>query len=81
MQPKVTNELASATPGKTIDLLRLIGTKKGGKVIEGTKLVELRKEGKTYHALAKTKDNEYIEYITDVFINAMGPEAGNLPNN
>lgn len=73
---QITNQCWQATPGKTIDLLRLIGTKKGGKVIEGAKLVELRKEGKTYHALVRTKDNEYIEYITDVFINALGPEAG-----
>lgn len=68
---QITNQCWQATPGKTIDLLRLIGKENKGQVIEGAKLVELTKEGKKFHALVKT-GNEYTEYITDIFVNALG---------
>jgi len=68
---QITNQCWQATPGKTIDLLRLIGKENKGQVIEGAKLVELTKEGKKFHALVK-RGNEYTEYITDIFVNALG---------
>lgn len=68
---QITNQCWQATPGKTIDLLRLIGKENKGQVIEGAKLIELTKEGKKFHALVKT-GNEYTEYITDIFVNALG---------
>lgn len=69
---QITNQCWQATPGKTIDLLRKLGKEKGGTVMESCKLVELTKTGKTFHALVLTHDNQYIEYITDVFVNALG---------
>ena len=68
---QITNQCWQATPGKTIDLLRLIGKENKGQVIEGAKLIELTKEGKKFHALVKT-GNQYTEYITETFVNALG---------
>ena len=68
---QITNQCWQATPGKTIDLLRLIGKENKGQVIEGAKLIELTKEGKKFHALVK-RGNQYTEYITETFVNALG---------
>lgn len=72
---QITNRCWQATPGKTVDMLREIGKKNGGKITEGGKLIELGKKGKTYHALIRNREGEYIEYITDIFINALGHGA------
>lgn len=69
---QITRDCWQATPGKTIDLLRRIGTMKGGTLVEGGKLVELYKSGDEYHALVLTKENQYIDYVTEVFVNALG---------
>jgi glycine/D-amino acid oxidase-like deaminating enzyme/thioredoxin reductase/Fe-S-cluster-containing hydrogenase component 2/ferredoxin len=67
-----------ATPGKTVDLLRQIGVMHGGEVKEDTKVINLRKEGLVYKALVKDHQGEFVEYHSEIFINAMGPEGGNF---
>lgn len=69
---QITNDCWQATPGKAIDLLRNIGTNAGGEILESAKLVELYKTGNEYHALVLTKDNQYIDYVTETFVNALG---------
>jgi glycine/D-amino acid oxidase-like deaminating enzyme/Fe-S-cluster-containing hydrogenase component 2 len=69
---QITNQCWQLNPGKAIDLLRLMGIGKGGKIIEGAKLVELRKDGNTFSAIVKDTYNQYTEYITDIFVNALG---------
>lgn len=71
----ITKDCWQATPGKVIDLIRRIGIKKGGAILEDCKLEDLRKEGKTYIALVKNHEGKFIEYETEIFINALGPEG------
>lgn len=72
----VTKNCWQATPGKVIDLIRRLGIEKGGTILEDCKLEDLTKQGKTFYALVKTHDGKYVEYETDIFINALGPEGG-----
>ncbi|MGC9343625.1 MAG: FAD-dependent oxidoreductase, partial [Bacteroidales bacterium] len=72
----VTENCWQATPGKTIDLLRKIGIEKGGKISEDSRLIDLRKEGDKYRVLVQDHNGDYIEYHTEIFINALGPEGG-----
>ncbi|MDR0971863.1 MAG: FAD-dependent oxidoreductase [Bacteroidales bacterium] len=72
---QITRQCWQATPGKTIDLLRNIGTNKGGEVIEGVQVVELSKEGETYKALVKDNFGKYTEYSTKYLVNALGYNA------
>jgi len=71
----ITRNCWQATPGKTIDLIRHIGTEKGGVVLEDYTLVDVRKEGDTYIVLVHTHENQYAEYHTNLFINALGAEG------
>ena len=72
----ITRDCWQATPGKVIDLIRRIGIQQGGTVKEDCRIVDVRREGDTYHVLVQDHDKKYIEYQTDIFINALGPEAG-----
>ncbi|MCD6346719.1 MAG: FAD-dependent oxidoreductase, partial [Bacteroidales bacterium] len=74
----ITHDCWQATPGKTVDLIRQIGIKKGGKVMEDCQLIDIKKSGDTYIALVQTHDKRYIEYQTPVFINAMGAESNHF---
>lgn len=71
----ITHECWQATPGKTLDLLRQIGIRKGGQVLEDCELVDLFKENKNTIALVKLHTGEYVEYETEHFVNALGPES------
>ncbi len=71
----VTKNCWQATPGRVIDSIRQIGIAKGGEVLEDCKLIDVHKEGNTYHILVQNHNKEYVEYQTGVFINAMGPEG------
>lgn len=71
----ITKDCWQATPGKVIDLIRRLGIEKGGTILEDCKLEDLRKENSTFIALVKTHEGKYVEYETDVFINALGPEG------
>ncbi len=71
----VTNECWQATPGRVIDLIRLIGIKHGGRIEEDCKIIHVSKENDNYVVLTQNHNKEYVEYITPHFINAMGPES------
>ncbi|MFO7575271.1 MAG: FAD-dependent oxidoreductase [Bacteroidales bacterium] len=71
----ITHDCWQATPGRVIDLIRQIGIKNGGTIEEDCELIDIRKEGKKYFALVKNHLKEYIEYETEIFINALGPEG------
>ncbi|HQN99045.1 MAG TPA: FAD-dependent oxidoreductase, partial [Bacteroidales bacterium] len=65
-----------ATPGKTIDLIRQIGIQHGGTILEDCKLIDVKKNGNEFQVLVQDHTKQYIEYSTEIFINALGPEAG-----
>lgn len=71
----ITNDCWQATPGKVTDLIRQIGIKNGGRVEEDCRLIHVEKSGDKYIALVQNHDKSYIEYVTPVFINALGPES------
>ena len=72
----ITNNCWQATPGKVVDLIRTIGIEKGGTVLEDCRLIDLTKENTTFKALVLDHNKEYVEYSTEIFINALGAEAG-----
>jgi len=72
----ITRDCWQATPGRVIDLIRRIGIQHGGKVKEDCKIVDVRRDGKLYRVLVQDHDKKFVEYQTEVFINALGPEAG-----
>ncbi len=71
----ITNDCWQASPGLTIDAIRNIGRENGGTILENTKLVDVYKIGKEYRVILQNANNEYIEYQTEIFINALGSEA------
>ena len=71
----VTDECWQATPGRVIDLIRNIGVSKGGEVKEDCRLIDVNKDGNEYIVLVQDHDKEFIEYRTENFINALGPDA------
>lgn len=71
----ITQNCWQSTPGKTIDLIRRIGIENGGIVLEDCKLLDLRKDGNNYIVLTYNHEHQYVEYITPVFVNALGPNA------
>jgi len=71
----ISNECWQATPGKTIDLVRSIGVNAGGKVLEDTELVNVRKDGGLYHITVRRADGKYVIYETEIFVNALGAGA------
>jgi glycine/D-amino acid oxidase-like deaminating enzyme/thioredoxin reductase/Fe-S-cluster-containing hydrogenase component 2 len=72
----ITNNCWQANPGQTIDILRSIGRSKGGTILENTRLEEVYKNGNEYTVIVQESDNSYTEYHTEIFINALGAEAG-----
>lgn len=71
----ITNNCWQATPGLTIDVLRKVGIQHGGSVLEDCLLVDVEKTGKTYKILVKTHENEYVEYHSEIFVNALGQDS------
>jgi len=67
-----TSECWQATPGKVIEALRNIGINHGGSVMEANSLIAVEKVSDKYKAIIRNHKGEYIEYITPVFINALG---------
>ncbi len=72
----ITRDCWQATPGLVLDLIRRIGLDKGGSIKEDCRVIDVRKEGKEYIVLVQDHDSNYIEYHTNIFINALGAEAG-----
>ena len=71
----ITRNCWQATPGRVIDLIRQMGIGNGGKVEEDCKLIDVNKSGNQYFVLVQNHQHDYVEYETDIFINAMGPEG------
>lgn len=71
----ITKNCWQATPGRVIDVIRQIGIKNGGSVLEDCKLIDVKKENNKYKILVQTHFKEYIEYHTPIFINALGAEG------
>jgi glycine/D-amino acid oxidase-like deaminating enzyme/thioredoxin reductase/Fe-S-cluster-containing hydrogenase component 2/bacterioferritin-associated ferredoxin len=76
----VTNDCWQATPGKTLDLIRHLGIQNGGSLQEDCELIDIRKEGKNVIALVQMHDKSYLEYETEHFVNALGPDAEKFAN-
>lgn len=72
----ITRDCWQATPGLVLDHIRRIGIDKGGAVKEDCKVIDLRKDGNKYIVLVRDHDQQYIEYHTEIFVNALGGEAG-----
>ena len=71
----ITRNCWQATPGKTVDLLRNKGIAAGGTVLEDTRIVDVEKQGDQYHIIIQMPDLKYVEYVTNIFINALGSES------
>jgi glycine/D-amino acid oxidase-like deaminating enzyme/Fe-S-cluster-containing hydrogenase component 2/bacterioferritin-associated ferredoxin/ferredoxin len=71
----ITKNCWQATPGRVVDLIRQMGIDKGGSVMEDCEVINVEKCGDEYSVLVKTHDQEFIEYNTKVFINALGPDG------
>ena len=72
----ITRNCWQATPGKTIDLLRKKGIAAGGKVMEEARIVDVEKSGNEYRIIVQTADLKYTEYVTNIFVNALGSTSG-----
>lgn len=71
----LTEDCWQATPGKVVDLIRKIGQQKGGTILEDSKIIDVRKDGEGFRVLIEDHQKNYLEYKTDVFINALGEQA------
>ena len=71
----VTKNCWQATPGRVIDLLRRIGIQNGGSIYEDCKMIDVRKEGTRYFVLVQDHEKQYIEFETEHFVNALGPDG------
>lgn len=74
----VSDDCWQATPGKVVDLVRNLGIAAGGTVMEDCRVLEACKDGKYTSVLVQTHDQQYIEYRTEHFVNALGSGAGRL---
>lgn len=68
----ITNNCWQASPGKTLDLVRHLGTIKGGRILEQTRVVDVEKQGDMYYVLVLDPGNKYKMYRTKLFVNALG---------
>jgi glycine/D-amino acid oxidase-like deaminating enzyme len=71
----ITRDCWQATPGRVIDLIRRIGIENGGRVYEDCQLIDVRRQGETYIVLVKDHEKNFIEFRTEHFVNALGPEG------
>mgnify|MGYP002094582590 CR=1 FL=1 len=46
--------------------------------MEDCKVLEVMKEGSTYCILVLTHDKKYVEFRTEIFVNALGAGAGKI---
>ena len=71
----ITRDCWQATPGRVIDLIRRMGIERGGKVEEDCRLINVNRSGGRYYVLVQDHQHRYVEYETEIFINALGPEG------
>lgn len=72
----VTNNCWQATPGRVVDLIRMMGLQAGGEIQEDSKLINVTKKDDKYIVLVQDHEKQYIEYEVNHFVNALGPDAG-----
>ena len=72
---QVTENCWQATPGKTVNAVRLIGRSHGGRILEETELVDVHRTGGEYEVLVRDSSRRYTKFRTEVFINALGAGA------
>ncbi len=65
-----------ATPGKVLKLLRDIAVAYGGVLLENAEVLDVERCGNEYRILVTAPDGGYIEYLSELFVNAMGGAAG-----
>jgi glycine/D-amino acid oxidase-like deaminating enzyme/Fe-S-cluster-containing hydrogenase component 2 len=71
----VTKNCWQATPGRVVDLIRRLGIDYGGTILEDCKIIDLRREGKKYIVTVQDHNKQYIEFETEHFVNALGPDG------
>jgi len=71
----ITRNCWQATPGKVIDLIRRLGISNAGTILEDCKLIDVKKTGDIFHVLVLNHEKEYVEYQTEIFINALGADG------
>lgn len=71
----ITNNCWQATPGLVINYIRNIAIQNGGTLLEDCHLLEVQKSDKGFIALVQNHDKEYVEYLCDHFVNALGANA------
>jgi len=71
----ITRNCWQATPGRVIDLIRRIGLEKGGLVEEDCRLIDVNRVNGHYFVTVQDHRRRYVEYETEIFINALGPEG------
>lgn len=72
----ITHNCWQATPGKTINMVRDIAMKNGGVLMENSEVLDVEKVGNEYKILVLAHDGKYLEYHAEIFVNALGANAG-----
>ncbi len=66
---------------KTIGLIKHIGVDNGGTIFEDCQLIDLDRDGPAYDIIVRRHDGKYERYRTEIFINALGPNADKFTRN
>lgn len=74
----ITHNCWQASPGKSIDLIRQIGEEHGGTIVENSEVVNVTKNGNIYNVIILDANGKYKEYQSEIFINALGSNAGDI---
>ncbi len=74
----VTRNCWQATPGRVIDLIRRIGIENGGRVEEDCRVIDVNRSNGKYIVLVQNHQHEFVEFETEIFINALGPEGDRI---
>ncbi|MDD4848326.1 MAG: FAD-dependent oxidoreductase, partial [Bacteroidales bacterium] len=72
----ISHNCWQATPGKTINMVRNIAMSHGGVLLENTEVLDVEKIGNEYRVLMLSNDGKYLEYHAEIFVNALGANAG-----
>lgn len=72
----ISHNCWQATPGKTVNTVRNIAIAKGGLLLENSEVLDVEKIGDEYKVLVLAHDGKYLEYHTELFVNALGANAG-----
>lgn len=72
----ISHNCWQATPGKTINMVRNIAMAHGGVLEENAEVLDVEKVGNEYKVLVHTHYGKYLEYHAEIFVNALGANAG-----